>query len=438
MPSDQADRVLGQPSKEFFVEMITRDLTMTDAILDLVDNSVDQAVEDSGADVTRLLLGGKPKKLKATVRLTVESQSFVISDDCGGIGLDDARRRVFRFGEPDAAATTGGLSVYGIGMKRAFFKLGRKITVESRTRRSYFRIDIDVAVWLAQGDENWDFAFAETRSGPQARTGTTITISELRPEVKRRLQQDIFRAELRRRLQTTYSLFLGDGLHLILNGHPLQARLPMIVKDESLQPSWRSFKELGVRVFVSVGVSPPHDKEGYGWFVFCNGRMVLEADKSASSGWGVSLPQWHSKYRRFLGYAAFSSSDVTRLPWTTTKQGVVQDSPVYQAALEEMAVQAKRVLRWLSGLYPGELEPETIEGRLLLQNAKGVSLTDLPKREALFHAQSKRRARRSEVNIQYRKAVAEVEKAKELYGQPISASRLGEYTFDFFVEQKGG
>ena len=44
----------GQPTKSFFVDMITLDLNITDCILDLIDNAIDKAVALKGVDVTDL------------------------------------------------------------------------------------------------------------------------------------------------------------------------------------------------------------------------------------------------------------------------------------------------------------------------------------------------------------------------------------------------
>lgn len=37
------DKAHGNPSKEFFVDMVTRDITLADCIFDLLDNSIDGA-----------------------------------------------------------------------------------------------------------------------------------------------------------------------------------------------------------------------------------------------------------------------------------------------------------------------------------------------------------------------------------------------------------
>ena len=85
--------VVAQPSKAFFIDMITRDLGLTDCILDLIDNAVDHAVARSGADVMKLLTnGGAQRSLEGcSVELTMSDKEFVIRDTCGGISIHAAR-----------------------------------------------------------------------------------------------------------------------------------------------------------------------------------------------------------------------------------------------------------------------------------------------------------------------------------------------------------
>src|SRR6266480_4534707 len=134
------NRIEARPDKQFFIEMLTRDIRLIDCILDLVDNSVHSLVRRKSLDVTEGITEGKWPRLRgsASVNLTVERSSFTIVDTCGGIPIDEARESVFRFGSTSKETGTLGLSVFGIGMKRAFFKLGRMIAMRSRTEDEEF------------------------------------------------------------------------------------------------------------------------------------------------------------------------------------------------------------------------------------------------------------------------------------------------------------
>lgn len=120
MPEQTIDkkRINASPTKEFFVYMLIRDIPLSRAILDLVDNSVDGA--------RRLHSDGDFQDL--WVRVELNSTHFRIADNCGGIPVEIARNYAFRFGRPSGAPPTPhSVGQFGVGMKRTFFKLGSKI-----------------------------------------------------------------------------------------------------------------------------------------------------------------------------------------------------------------------------------------------------------------------------------------------------------------------
>lgn len=105
--------------------MLTRDLLIARAIVDLVDNSVDGA--------RRLRPDGNYTGL--WVRIELDSDHFRIVDNCGGISVEIARDYAFRFGRPkDAQGTPGPMGQLGVGMKRTFFRLGRYFVVNQQQR----------------------------------------------------------------------------------------------------------------------------------------------------------------------------------------------------------------------------------------------------------------------------------------------------------------
>jgi len=131
-----ANAVDARPSKAFFIETLPRDITLSDSILDLVDNSIHRLITGLDLDLCEYLFTGTvAATLNAVIDITFGPSSFSITDDCGGISINDAKEQVFRFGEPVKAAKRKpqtGLGVYGIGMKRAFFKIGRQISIHSQ------------------------------------------------------------------------------------------------------------------------------------------------------------------------------------------------------------------------------------------------------------------------------------------------------------------
>ena len=443
--------VIGRPSKAFFVDMITRDLTVDDSILDLIDNAIDAAVTRQSVNVMEVLTErrnecGRFQDAKVSIELNVDKDRFLIRDSCGGISIDDARETVFRFGNPQERPALGGLSVYGIGMKRSFFKLGRMISIRSETQTESFHIEIDVDDWTSKGDEDWDFSFSKATklTKPPDAPGTTIRITQLSEAPKRHCGLAGFARILRDKIGSAYALFLAAGLEIEVNGEQATSKLPAnVTAGDQIQTARKQFKFGGVDVLIIAGVSPHDDRRRHGWYVFCNGRMVLDADKTEVTGWvgGRGLPKWHTKFGHFVGYLYFRSDDVHKLPWRTTKQGVVPDSAVYQRALAEMQVQARPVLGFLSKLYPGEIEADEIPEREGMRKEATVSITKLAQGDVPFKfTPPKPPSDRSErlISIQYKKKKGEIEHVKNCI-DPLgnaSAKKVGEYAFDYLKAQE--
>ncbi|MFZ0909349.1 MAG: ATP-binding protein, partial [Candidatus Acidiferrales bacterium] len=250
MPTPNADpanenKIKADPSKAFFIEMLIRDISLDECILDLTDNSVHNLIRESNLDVMQTLLGKSPaaKRLDANIAIATSAKEFRIEDTCGGITIDDAREDVFLFGKSKRETAHTGLGVYGIGMKRAFFKLGRNITVESRTDTEEFRVDIDVDEWESRPDDwSLSFAYARKRDKNGRQPGTTITVRDLNTSVKTYFDNISFQNELTRRLASTYALFLKAGLTLSINGNIVKPRLPELLTSGDLKPVRNLFR----------------------------------------------------------------------------------------------------------------------------------------------------------------------------------------------------
>src|SRR5579872_1345216 len=118
------------PRKNFFAQMFTKDISLEDCVLDLIDNSIDGFVKSRNMRLSAIaneIWIKKPAKVHMSelpsIRVKLSESAFEIKDNCGGIDLEDAVNEVFNFGHP-LGYTSESLGVYGIGLKRALFKLG--------------------------------------------------------------------------------------------------------------------------------------------------------------------------------------------------------------------------------------------------------------------------------------------------------------------------
>lgn len=72
-----ADKAQASPTKQFFVSMLTRDISLDDAILDLLDNCLDGAM--------RIADGDTVDYADHFVKIKLTRDEFSIEDNCGGI-----------------------------------------------------------------------------------------------------------------------------------------------------------------------------------------------------------------------------------------------------------------------------------------------------------------------------------------------------------------
>src|SRR5712692_4475260 len=187
MPNAESRIIDASPTKDFFISMLIKDIGTTRAIIDLVDNCVDGA--------RRLKADGNYEGLSIEIEATKDH--FQISDNCGGIPVDLAREYAFRFGRPaEMAATPHSVGQFGVGMKRALFKLGKKFRIESTTQTSRFVVEEDVEKWKQK--EKWEFEFREVERRRQrvalSETGTTVRVWPLHPTIAESFSLDTFKA----------------------------------------------------------------------------------------------------------------------------------------------------------------------------------------------------------------------------------------------------
>jgi hypothetical protein len=424
------------PAKAFFINMQTRDITLSDCILDLVDNAIHSLIKYTGLDVSQHLFAGtNARRIDSHIDITYGSGRFRIKDNCGGISIEDAKEQVFLLGNPVKDKQQTGLGVYGIGMKRAFFKIGRQISVTSNTTEEKFKIDINVDEWEKSAE--WDFPFTYAEKKKSTTGGTDIEVVGLNPSVGEQFVSTSFKMTLVEKISRAYALFLKAGLSITVNGVHTISDIPELVESKDLRAVRHMVKEDGVDILIMAGLSPLTDRKPRGWYVFCNGRMVLDADKTERTGWGIdSHPVFHAKYNHFLGYVYFRSRDVQKLPWTTTKEGVDMELPIYQKALVEMRLVSRPVLDFLGDLYSDVKEQSEPEHNLF-KEAKPVQLIEIASRaNVTFKARIKRESEDSLVSIQYKRPKRMLRKIREVLGKSsMSAYRIGEYTFDWFYDR---
>ena len=396
------DKAKVSTTKAFFVRMITRDITLEDSILDLIDNSIDAAWKSEGSRPTGL--AGNVNLSNYKILITAKKDRFTISDNCGGMSLEDAAEYAFSFGrKDDNPADDYSIGVYGIGMKRAIFKLGKKISIKSitlgeRNKKMGFEVPINVNKWLENDKEPWDFDLVESDS--ESEEGVIISASQLTSATKNAFGNPAFFHQLRQIIARDYALHLNRGLTIKVNGRAVEGWNIAFRSGKEFKPVRLDYIDDGKPVAVEIiggMVHAPPDRldpvernkkhDPYGWYVICNGRVVLAADKTEVSGWGSrEWPKWHPQYAGFVGLIVFSAKDTLDLPLTTTKRSVDQASGVFRRARPKLREISKTWISYTNrrkSMRSGTIENKR-EVKILESKTKLVSVHKVNKQEVLI------------------------------------------------------
>lgn len=428
------------PTKDFFVRMITRDISLEDCLLDLIDNCLDGARRKIAASGGQDAIVDSYEGFRAA--LHIDPEEFRIEDNCGGISIADAIDYAFHFGRRTDAPTEGDFAIglYGIGMKRAILKMGKDIEIYSSTAEEAFLCKIDVDEWLENKEWEFDLDDAEKIEG----TGTVIRISELHKGISEEFGDEAFANGLTRIISRDYTRFIDKDFQITVNGTSVKGHQYAVRESEEFQPYRKAYKdESGVNVEILAGMAapPPDDLEPseireadyFGWFVLCNDRVVLAADKTDHTIWSdEGFPRWHPQYNGFMGMVLFNANDPNLLPWTTTKRDIEESSSLYRRAVNEMKTATQP---WID--YTNRRKADLEEAKQKERAASTVALFTIRENPTFRVPILPDKPKIAMANILYQKPVSEVRKAGIALGnQNMSYRSVGEMTFDYFVENE--
>jgi Histidine kinase-, DNA gyrase B-, and HSP90-like ATPase len=343
------DEAQASPTKQFFVSMLTRDISLADAILDLIDNCLDGAL--------RLADGGRVDYAKHFVKIELANDHFLIEDNCGGIPREVAKNYAFKMGrdaddERDSESETIGM--YGVGMKRAIFKMGREALVRTRHGADTFEVPISSSWLEAKGWDPLPILDPTTARETLPEPGTTIQVKQLYEGVARHFANESFVNDVKNAIAEHFTMFLQWGLRLELNGASIEpVHVEVLVSKRQDGPAPFVFQKTidGVLVSIAVGLNTSRkadeddDDSAFdaerssttaGWTVLCNDRAVIVGDKSRLTGWGDGIPMYHDQFIVITGIIEFRSKRAEKLPVTTTKRALDTSSNVWLESLVKM------------------------------------------------------------------------------------------------------
>ena len=457
--------VSGAPTKRFFVHSIVRDISLTDAILDLLDNSLDGVVRD---------LNMKDKETDDYsgywAKIIANKNEFNIEDNCGGIPTQIAEEYAFQFGREDETIddelpTVG---MYGIGLKRAIFKLGTAATVFTRNTTDEFTVDVPKA-WIE--GEDWNFQVIDFKAATSDRVGTKVTIKDLHPSISSLFRNDEspFLEDLHKQISQLFALIIKKGFKVYLNGTDVAPAPLNILKSinndtDQISPYLYKDSEDGVDTKIVVGFYQSLSgtnkalenpsiagrmADNAGISVICNDRVVLYNDKTRITGWGQNtVPSFHNQFLNITGILSFKANDSDDLPVTTTKRGLDASSEIYLRALNYLT-EGIKLFTDFTNHWKGHVEASNklfsnqgpVDAMDLLKNDEDFLLRKIPKLNSATRYKPylprpivKRES--STIRIAFRRDKSEFEELAEALGMKSETpSEVGEYCYTKILKE---
>lgn len=272
----------------------------------------------------------------------------------------------------------------------------------------------------------------------ERKAGTSITITELHEEVALRIKQGGVPKNILNDAAATYPFFLGQCVRLRINDTDVSPQpLTLGESDGVLRAAREKFEHNGVKVTLAATIAPgQRTAEQAGWYILCNGRAVVRANKDDLTGWGADLATFQPKYRSFVGLASFESDNPLDLPWTTTKRDVNRESGVFIRARGLMTTMSKPILTFLNSQYPSESTSEAIDIRSAVEGVHEVSFRDIaskPTTGFLYTPPKKREKKTGRVCFDAK--LTELDKVRTHVRRPnLSPSDIGKLTFGHYIK----
>lgn len=329
----------------YLIRGLSADISTRECIFDLVDNSIDAARNEIlSRNDTQFDQHGLPASYQGFhVDIDLNSSSVKVQDDCSGMDEQELSMRAFRTGAKSQHPF--GIGHFGVGLKRAIFKLGTEVSLQTDGGREAFKISFDEAAVLATGDK----PLMASQMGSTGSKGNILMVAGLRPDVAADVGSSYWIEQLADGLKRRYGIFTRKGLTIRLNGKPIPSFGP-VVRNRAVGPVKHASQVMqtpaGVKIFAEAGLHEHYRIKGLeadydetrhraisnelGWYLVCNDRIILVADRTPRTGWTTG---WHNEYAGFLGWVHYVSSDPELLPWDSKKSGINESSEAFRESV---------------------------------------------------------------------------------------------------------
>lgn len=356
-----------KPTKEVVVDSLTRDISVEACLFDLIDNAVDAARDTIFSRLEEKHVEGLPGSYSGfKITLVFSNDGCLIDDNCGGITVERLRTMVLRFGQRSSHPM--GIGIFGLGLNRALFKLGRVSHLKTDTGSQRAELILKTEEYLKSDD--WNLPAEEFKSS--GKVGTSIEVRQLYEDIAHRFADNDWVEEYRHEVGRRYGRFIEKGLEIEINSVAILDREIRIRKAGPFPEEYKSYKTEDVAIHIRFGqhsqhrfsAEPDYDKsqnalltDQFGWTVLCNDRAIVVSDKTMRTGWDT---KFHTEFYGFVGTVTFDANDPSKLPWDTTKFDVDMNNRAYLTALVDMRKFAEKWRSYANRAKDAQRKGETL------------------------------------------------------------------------------
>ncbi|EKN3586281.1 ATP-binding protein [Yersinia enterocolitica] len=379
----------------FLADTLTTDIELTDALFDLIDNSIDSARNEIVKNEYCKDEHGLPNNYKGyRIRVRFGSKSIIVEDNCIGIGNETLENSAFYTGK--RSNHEYGIGHYGLGLKRALLKAGRTYAMITDNGDYLYKSNFNINSFAS---ENESQLIARKYTTTNKRR-TIFIVSDLYPNVISQISDSEWMANAINELSVRYSIFIRKGLDIffinsqkdISDSFLIEPSVPNIRTDgliKNIKDKLDTFTiSCDFRVGIHEGYSFPgewtHDAEKnkkltktYGIYYIFNDRVIVAASKEDKHGF---ITHWHSEYGGFVCIAHITGKDPKDLPWNTAKTEVKINNPLFlqiRKKIEPLAQEYRRQAKILINLWLETKDlPEEERKKIFEKQTTGKKLSD--------------------------------------------------------------
>lgn len=339
----------------FLSDTLTTDIELTDALFDLIDNSIDSARDEIIQGKYQKDNRGLPNDYSGyCIKLRFTNNSIAIEDNCTGFATNTLEENAFYTGL--RSNHKFGIGYYGLGLKRALLKAGSVYGMITDNGEHLYKSNFSTHSFASDGETEL-VAKKYTSTG---RPRTVLVASSLHADTLAQIHSTEWIKTMINGLAVRYAMFLRKGLAIKVvcsqpnfsNTYYITPKVPSLREDlirpitkEAISGGIKSEFEAGIHNEYRFPGEWEHDPKKnekltnkYGVYYIFNDRVIVESSIEKKHGFTTN---WHSEYGGFVCLVHVTGENPKDLPWNTAKTDVKLYSPLFLDIISNVEPLAK-------------------------------------------------------------------------------------------------